>query len=184
VLDLGAICGSSTFAPHSQLPHLGQPPPSPAKRKRAKRQRTRSAARRRNHYRLQRHVVSTRHCLAHGNDASRPQIIVAPSTGGTSLRHGRGPPNSRRCRSDALALLLLAVDQQPWRFHTAAPRWHARLCAEARLTIEEAQLALAALQALGGAGAYAGGQALTSICGVHGIDDAAGVLDAWLDARD
>jgi hypothetical protein len=29
------------------------------------------------------------------------------------------------------------------RFHPAAPRWHSRLCAEARLTIEEAQLALA-----------------------------------------
>jgi hypothetical protein len=86
--------------------------------------------------------------------------------------------------ADALALLLLALDQQPWRFHTVAPRWHSRLCAEARLTIEEAQLALAALQALGGPGAGAGGQALTAICGVHGLDDAAGVLDAWLDGRD
>jgi hypothetical protein len=35
--------------------------------------------------------------------------------------------------ADALALLLLALDQQPWRFETAAPRWHARLCGEARL---------------------------------------------------
>ena len=86
--------------------------------------------------------------------------------------------------ADALSLLLLALDQQPWRFHTAAPRWHSRLCAEARLTIEEAQLALAALQALGGPGADAGGQALTAICGVHGLDDAAGVLGAWVDARD
>ena len=55
--------------------------------------------------------------------------------------------------ADALSLLLLALDQQPWRFQTAAPRWHARLCAEARLTIEEAQLALAALHALSGPGA-------------------------------
>ena len=85
--------------------------------------------------------------------------------------------------ADALALVLLALDQQPWRFHTAAPRWHSRLCAEARLTIEEAQLALAALQALGGPGASAGGQALAAICGAHGLDDALGVLDAWLDAR-
>jgi hypothetical protein len=50
--------------------------------------------------------------------------------------------------ADALSLLLLALDQQPWRFERAAPRWHARLCAEARLTLPEAQLALAALQAL------------------------------------
>lgn len=84
--------------------------------------------------------------------------------------------------ADALALLLLALEQQPWRFHTAAPRWHSRLCAEARLTIEEAQLALAALQALGGPGAGAGGQALAAICSAHGLDDALGVLDAWVDA--
>jgi hypothetical protein len=62
--------------------------------------------------------------------------------------------------ADALALLLLALDQQPWRFETAAPRWHARLCDEARLTIAEAQLALAALQTLSGPGAVGGGQAL------------------------
>ena len=85
--------------------------------------------------------------------------------------------------ADALSLLLLALDQQPWRYHTAAPRWHSRLCAEARLTIEEAQFALAALQALGGPGGSAGAQALTAICGVHGLDDAAGVLDTWLDAH-
>jgi hypothetical protein len=86
--------------------------------------------------------------------------------------------------ADALSLLLLALDQQPWRFEAAAPRWHARLCAEARLTLPEAQLALAALQALSGPGALGGGQALVAVCGAHGLDDAVGVLDAWLDARD
>jgi hypothetical protein len=85
--------------------------------------------------------------------------------------------------ADALSLLLLALDQQPWRFETAAPRWHALLCAEARLTLAEAQLALAALNALAGPGAVAGGQALFGICGAHGLDDAVGILDAWLDAR-
>ena len=75
--------------------------------------------------------------------------------------------------ADALSLLLLALDQQPWRFQTAAPRWHGRLCAEARLTVEEAQLALAALHALSGPGAGAGGQALAAICGTHGLDDSA-----------
>jgi hypothetical protein len=43
--------------------------------------------------------------------------------------------------ADALSLLLLALDQQPWRFETAAPRWHARLCHEARLRLPVAQLA-------------------------------------------
>jgi hypothetical protein len=57
--------------------------------------------------------------------------------------------------ADALSLLL-----QPWRFETAAPRWHARLCDEARLTLAEAQLAVSALDAMAGPGAVAGGQAL------------------------
>jgi hypothetical protein len=47
-----------------------------------------------------------------------------------------------------MSLLLLALDQQPWRYEKAAPRWHARLCDEAQLTLPEAQLALGALHAL------------------------------------
>jgi hypothetical protein len=54
--------------------------------------------------------------------------------------------------ADALSLLLLALEQQPWRFDTAAPRWHARLCEEARLTLADAQLAVSALDALAGPG--------------------------------
>jgi hypothetical protein len=86
--------------------------------------------------------------------------------------------------ADALLLLLLALEQQPWRFERAAPRWHARLCDEARLTLPEAQLALAALQALAGQGIAGGSQALVAICDVHGLDDVVGVLDAWLEAHD
>jgi hypothetical protein len=69
-------------------------------------------------------------------------------------------------------------------FEKAAPRWHARLCNEARLTLPEAQLALSALHALRGCGAVGGGQALVAICDSHGLDDAVGVLDTWLNARD
>jgi len=36
----------------------------------------------------------------------------------------------------------------------------------------------------GGPGASAGGQALVAVCDLHGLDDVAGVLDAWLDAHD
>jgi hypothetical protein len=86
--------------------------------------------------------------------------------------------------ADALSLLLLALEQQPWRFDLAAPRWHGRLCAEARLTLAEAQLALAALDALGGPGAAAGGRALVAVFGRHGLDDAIGVLTSWLSAGD
>lgn len=86
--------------------------------------------------------------------------------------------------ADALALLLLARDQQPWRFDTAAPRWHARLCSEARLTLEEAHLALAALHMVRGPSPAAGAKALASICRAHRLDDAVGVLDAWLSAHE
>jgi hypothetical protein len=86
--------------------------------------------------------------------------------------------------ADALSLLLLALDQQPWRFEKAAPRWHARLCDEAQLTLPEAQLALAALHALAGPGAAGGGQALVTVCSAHGLDDAVGVLDGWLGTHD
>jgi hypothetical protein len=86
--------------------------------------------------------------------------------------------------ADALSLLVLALDQQPWRFETAAPRWHARLCAEARLTLAEAQLAVSALDTLAGPGAVAGGQALVALCEAHGLEDSARVLSAWLEGRD
>ena len=85
--------------------------------------------------------------------------------------------------ADALSLLLLALDEQRWRFDTAAPRWHGRLCAEARLTLTEAQLAVAALEVMSGPSAVAGGQALVTICDRHGLDDAVAVLSRWLDAR-
>jgi hypothetical protein len=49
---------------------------------------------------------------------------------------------------------------KPTRYERAAPRWDARLCAEAGLTLAEAQPAVSALDALGGPGALAGGQAL------------------------
>jgi hypothetical protein len=62
---------------------------------------------------------------------------------------------------------------EPWRFESAAPRWHGRPCDEARLTLREAQLALASLQALCGPGAVGGGQALVAVCDAHGLEDAA-----------
>jgi hypothetical protein len=59
------------------------------------------------------------------------------------------PQRSIQDFGDALALVLLALDHDPPRFDKAAVRWHARLCREAPLTLDEAQLALSALQAMG-----------------------------------
>src|SRR3954451_3044919 len=64
---------------------------------------------------------------------------------------------------EALAICLLLHDKQPQRFETAALRWHARLCREARLTLPEAALALAALGALGAGRADSGSQALLAV---------------------
>jgi hypothetical protein len=36
----------------------------------------------------------------------------------------------------------------------------------------------------GGRGAVGGGQALVALCDSHGVADAVGVLDTWLNARD
>jgi hypothetical protein len=85
--------------------------------------------------------------------------------------------------ADALALLLLARDLEPARFDRAAPRWHARLCTERQLSGSEAQLALAALNALPGPGVASAAEALAAICLRHGLEMEARVIQGWLDSR-
>jgi hypothetical protein len=60
----------------------------------------------------------------------------------------------------------------------------APLCRIVRRRPDEAQLAVAALQALAGQGAVGGGQALSALCEVHGLSEVVGVLDIWLSARE
>jgi hypothetical protein len=85
--------------------------------------------------------------------------------------------------ADALELLLLARDLEPARFDRGVPRWHARLCTEQRLSGGEAQLALAALNALPGPGVISAAQSLAALCEAHGLDREVRVLDTWLAAR-
>jgi hypothetical protein len=70
--------------------------------------------------------------------------------------------------ADGLSLLLLARDTEPARFDRAVPRWHARLRSENRLSIGEAQLALAALSALQGPGSATVAHTLAGLCGRMG----------------
>lgn len=86
--------------------------------------------------------------------------------------------------ADALELLLLARDLEPTRFDRAATRWHARLCTERQLSGGEAQLALAALNALPGPGVVSAAQALAALCEAHGLDDEVRALRDWLIRRD
>jgi hypothetical protein len=85
--------------------------------------------------------------------------------------------------ADGLELLLLARDLEPARFDRAVPRWHARLCSEQRLSSAEAQLALAALNALPGPGVEAAAQSLAALCDAHGLRRELQVLEAWRAAR-
>jgi hypothetical protein len=85
--------------------------------------------------------------------------------------------------ADGLELLLLAHDVEPARFDRAVPRWHARLCSEQRLSSGEAQLALAALNALPGPGAQSGVQSLAAVCETHGPGREVQVLQSWLSRR-
>jgi hypothetical protein len=80
---------------------------------------------------------------------------------------------------DALALVLLALDHDAPRFEKAALRWHSRLCQEAPLTIEEAQLALVALGTMQGRSRVAGTDALLSICDRHNLRAVTAILERW-----
>jgi hypothetical protein len=52
--------------------------------------------------------------------------------------------------TEAVELCLLLRDKAPEKFPYAALRWHARLCREAEISLEEAQAVLAALVLLAG----------------------------------
>jgi hypothetical protein len=85
--------------------------------------------------------------------------------------------------ADGLELLLLARDLESARFDRAVPRWHARLCSEQRLSSGEAQLALAALNALPGPGVEPAVQSLAALCEAHGLGQEVRVLETWIAAR-
>jgi hypothetical protein len=85
--------------------------------------------------------------------------------------------------ADALELLLLARDLEPARFDRGVPRWHARLCTARRLSAAEAQLALAALNALPGPAVISAAQSLAALCEHHGLDREVQVLELWIDGR-
>jgi hypothetical protein len=85
--------------------------------------------------------------------------------------------------ADGLELLLLARDLEPARFDRAVPRWHARLCSEQQLSSGEAQLALAALNALPGPGVRSAVQSLAAVCETHGLGREVQVLRTWVSRR-
>ncbi len=87
---------------------------------------------------------------------------------------------SRLPRDDAFGLLLLARDCDQERYVRAAPRWHARLCAEEALDLDESNIALAALNALRDARRPLASQTLANLFESHGFDRELAVLTQWL----
>jgi hypothetical protein len=84
---------------------------------------------------------------------------------------------------EALAICLLLRDKEPQRYELAALRWHARLCREARLSLADATIALAALGALAGARAESATQALLGVLDSYGLEEAGNTLEAWGKSR-
>ncbi|MGH2868776.1 MAG: hypothetical protein ACRDNK_14600 [Solirubrobacteraceae bacterium] len=84
---------------------------------------------------------------------------------------------------DALAILLALLEREPQTFSRAAARWGGRLTVERRLSLIDAQLALASLAALPGPGARAGAEALIELADRHGLRRVDELLVGWLRAR-
>jgi hypothetical protein len=85
---------------------------------------------------------------------------------------------------DALRVLLVLAAANSDRYQPAAARFGARLVAERRLSVAEAQLAFAALQTLPESDPLPGGEALCALLERHGEPDAARYLGEWLTARE
>ena len=84
---------------------------------------------------------------------------------------------------DALGICLVLLDAEPGRFPAAAARWHAKLCLERRLTLDESALATAALAGLAGERPAAAVAALAGLCRSHALPGAARRLEGWLARR-
>ena len=83
---------------------------------------------------------------------------------------------------DAVALCLLQLTGESWRFDRAAVRLQARLCREVKgLGLAEAQLVGAALAALAGPGQQAAALALAELLELHGEPGPAAVFERWAD---
>ena len=84
---------------------------------------------------------------------------------------------------DALAILLALLDREPQTFSRGAARWGSRLTLEHRMSLDDAQLTLAALATFPGPGARAGVEAIIELCDRHGLRRVDEQLVAWMRTR-
>ena len=80
---------------------------------------------------------------------------------------------------DALAICLALLDREPETYPRAAAKWASRFAIERQLTLQEAQLTIAALGALTGEGARAGVEALIELAERHRLRRVDELLGDW-----
>lgn len=106
----------------------------------------------------------------------------ALATGNPNLVIPAAAELGRLSLDDALAVVLVLRAGDAARFERAIVRWHSLAAHAARgLGAPEAQLMLAALQALRGPAAVPAGRLLAELCALYELAAAAEVLDAWLE---
>ena len=82
--------------------------------------------------------------------------------------------------ADALELLLLLLESEPFRFERAALRWHGRYCREVSdVDIAEAQAVLACLVGLRGSRPEPAAHALADLVHRRDLARASEVLNRW-----
>lgn len=87
--------------------------------------------------------------------------------------------------ADALELTLVYLDLEPARFDRAAVRFHARLCSDAGLGLDDSLAALALLAGLRGRRPLEAGHALSELLGTsRGLLPVAEVLKRWAARHD
>jgi hypothetical protein len=82
--------------------------------------------------------------------------------------------------AEALELCLLLRDKASDRYPRAALRWHARLCREVDVSLEEAQAVLAALVLLAGERKGNAASALAELLSRRGLERPCEALVAWV----
>jgi hypothetical protein len=114
------------------------------------------------------------------NGSAYRRFQMALATGNPTIALSAAADLPRVTVENALALLLLLRDRDPGRYERAALRFEALMLRELRLSLAEAQVALAALGALGGPDA-AGAGALLGVLEARGERRAVAVLEEWME---
>jgi hypothetical protein len=81
---------------------------------------------------------------------------------------------------DALEICLALLELEPQTFEHTAARWAARLILERRLPIDDAQLAISAINTIGRGERRAGAEALICLCERYKLPRGERILTDWL----